>query len=90
VKVLNYTYKGLAKFGVYPFSAAATRRAMALLLLRNLNDPAAPGASDNSSNGGALVSATAIHAGTWRLSYTPDSIWVPATIIGILVGQTKK
>jgi len=84
VKILNYTYKGLARFGVYPFSAQATSRALALLLLRNLNDPAAPGAAANSSDQTALVSATSIHAGVWRLPYRPESIWVPATFIGIL------
>ncbi len=84
VKILNYTYKGLARFGVYPFSAQATSRALALLLLRNLNDPAAPGAAANSSDQTALVSATSIHAGVWRLPYRPESIWVPATFIGML------
>jgi hypothetical protein len=84
VKVLNYTYKGLARFGVYPFSAAATRRVMALLLLRNLNDSNSPAAPANSANQIALVSATAIHGGTWRLAYRPEAIWVPATLLGLL------
>lgn len=82
VKILNYTYKGLARFGIYPFSAQATRRVMALLLLRNLNDPSAVAAPANSSNQVALVSSTAVHAGTWRTAYQPDSIWVVATVLG--------
>jgi hypothetical protein len=89
VKILNLTYKGLGRFGVHPFTAEATRRSMALLLLRNLNDPAAPGASAKSSNQTALVSATAIHGGTWSLPYIPDSIWVPATVLGMIIGRAK-
>lgn len=82
VKILNYTYKGLARFGVHPFSAQATSRALALLLLRNLNDPASPAAPQNSVNQVALVSATAIHGGVWRMAYRPESIWVVATVLG--------
>jgi len=82
VKILNYTYKGLARFGVHPFSAQATSRALALLLLRNLNDPASPAAVKNNSNQVALVSATAIHGGVWRMAYRPESIWVVATVLG--------
>lgn len=88
VKVLNYTYKGLARFGVYPFSAAATRRVMALLLLRNLNDSNSPADSGKSANQIELVSATAIHGGTWRLAYWPDSIWIPATVLGLVSGRS--
>ena len=82
VRVLNYTYKGLARFGVYPFSARATRRVMALLLLRNLNDPSSVAAAANSFNQLDLVSATSIHGGTWRMAYQPESIWVAATVLG--------
>jgi hypothetical protein len=82
VRVLNYTYKGLARFGVYPFSARATRRVMALLLLRNLNDPSSVAATANSANQLNLVSATSIHGGTWRMAYQPESIWVAATVLG--------
>ena len=89
VKILNLTYKGLGRFGVHPFSAQHTRRSMALLLLRNLNDPAAPGAAANSSNQTALVSATSIHGGVWCLGYQPESIWVPATILGFLSSGKK-
>ncbi len=88
VKILNYTYKGLARFGVYPFSAQATSRALALLLLRNLNDPASPAAVTN-NNQVALVSATAIHGGVWRMAYRPESIWVVATILGIFSRRKK-
>lgn len=79
VKILNYTYRGLGRFGVKPFSAVETRRAMALLLLRNLT-----AASARQTDAVALVSANAIHGGTWRLAYKPDTIWVPATFYGWL------
>jgi hypothetical protein len=79
VKILNYTYRGLDRFGVRPFSALETRRAMALLLLSKLHDTAT---SARHTDAVALVSATAIHGGTWRLAYRPDSIWVPATVYG--------
>lgn len=82
VRVLNYTYKGLARFGVHPFSAQATSRALALLLLRNLNDPASPASVLSNGNQVALVSATAIHGGAWRMAYRPESIWVAATVLG--------
>ena len=87
VRVLNYTYKGLARFGVYPFSARATRRVMALLLLRNLNDPTSVAAPANSANQLDLVSATSIHGGTWRMAYQPESIWVAATVLGFFSGK---
>ena len=89
VRVLNYTYRALDRFGVHPFSAQATSRALALLLLRNLNDPASPAATNNSGNQVALVSATAIHGGTWRMAYRPDSIWVVATVLGVFSRQKK-
>lgn len=90
VKVLNYTYKGLARFGVYPFSAAATRRVMALLLLRNLNDSDSPAAAANSGNQVRLVSATSVHGATWRLAYRSESIWVVATVLGFFSRRDKK
>jgi hypothetical protein len=89
VRVLNYTYRALDRFGVHPFSAQATSRALALLLLRNLNDPASPAATNNSGDQVALVSATAIHGGTWRMAYRPDSIWVVATLLGVFSRQKK-
>lgn len=89
VRVLNYTYRGLARFGVYPFSAQATRRAMALLLLRNLNDPASVAAPANSSNQVGLVGATAIHGGVWRMAYRPESIWIAATVLGFFRRSNK-
>lgn len=89
VRVLNYTYRALDRFGVHPFSAQATSRALALLLLRNLNDPASPAATNNSGDQVALVSATAIHGGTWRMAYRPDSIWVVATVLGVFSRQKK-
>jgi len=89
VRVLNYTYRALDRFGVHPFSARATSRALALLLLRNLNDPASPAATNNSGNQVALVSATAIHGGTWRMAYRPDSIWVVATLLGVFSRRKK-
>lgn len=81
VKVLNHTYRGLWRFGVKPFTASQTRRAMALLLLRNLHDPATRA---RAADPVAMVSDSAIHGGTWRLAYQPDSIWVAATILGWL------
>ena len=85
VKILNKTYRGLKNFAVEPFDAKVTRRAMALILLRNLHDPASPAAPQNSlGNPVAMVSATAIHGGIWRLGYHPDSIWVAATLFGWL------
>ncbi len=89
VRVLNYTYKGLARFGVYPFSAAATRRVMALLLLRNLNDSNSPAATENSGNQVRLVSATSVHAATWRLAYKSESIWIAATVLGFFSRRKK-
>jgi hypothetical protein len=85
VKVLEKTYRGLGAFGIAPFEATAARRAMALILLRNLHDPASPAAPQNSAKSPvAMVSATAIHGGIWRLGYHPDSIWVAATLLGWL------
>jgi hypothetical protein len=55
---------------------------MALLLLRNLNDPSSVAAAANSFNQLDLVSATSIHGGTWRMAYQPESIWVAATVLG--------
>jgi hypothetical protein len=89
VKVLNYTYKGLARFGVYPFSAAATRRVMTLLLLRNLNDSNSPAEPANSGNQVRLVSATSVHGATWRLAYSSESIWVVATVLGFFSRRDK-
>jgi hypothetical protein len=89
VRVLNYTYRALDRFDVHPFSAQATSRALALLLLRNLNDPASPAATNNSGDQVALVSATAMHGGTWRMAYRPDSIWVVATLLGVFSRQKK-
>ena len=85
VNILNKTYRGLRRFAVEPFDAKVTRRAMALILLRNLHDPASPASPQNSvGNPVALVSATAIHGGIWRLGYHPDTIWVAATLFGWL------
>lgn len=89
VRVLNFTYRGLARFGVYPFSAEATRRVMALLLLRNLNDPKSVAAPDNSGDQVKLVGATSLHGGTWRLAYQSDSIWVVATVLGFFSRRDK-
>ncbi len=71
-RVLTRTYKGLARFGVRPLGAKATATLMAAVLVRSLHDPAAP----------QSTSATAIHAGLWRLPYRVDSIWVPASLLG--------
>ncbi len=91
VKILAKTYRGLWRFGVEPFSAAATSRAMALILLRNLHDPKSPAAPQNSAKSPlAMVSATAIHGGVWRLGYHPESIWVPATVLGWLAKKTRR
>lgn len=86
VKVLNHTYRGLWRFGVKPFTAKATRRAMALLLLRNLHDPAA---RSRAADPVALVSDSAIHGGTWRTAYRTESIWIPATILGWLSRKNR-
>ena len=91
VKIIENTYRGLARFGVEPFDAPVTRRAMALILLRNLHDPASPASPQNSlGNPVALVSATAIHGGIWLLGYHPDSIWVAATLFGWLAKKTRR
>jgi hypothetical protein len=85
VKILEKTYRGLGIFGIAPFEASAARRAMALILLRNLHDPASPAAPQNiAASPVAMVSATAIHGGTWRLGYRPDTIWIAATLFGWL------
>lgn len=85
VKILEKTYRGLHHFGVVPFESSAARRAMALILLRNLHDQSSPAAAQNSlKQPVAMVSATAIHGGTWRLGYRPDTIWVAATLFGWL------
>jgi len=90
VKILEKTYRGLWRFGVEPFSAAATSRAMALILLRNLHDPKSPAAPQNSAKSPlAMVSATAIHGGVWRLGYHPESIWVQATVLGWFATKAK-
>ena len=83
VKILAKTYRGLGRFAVEPFDAKATSRAMALILLRNLHDPESPASPQNSAKSPlAMVSATAIHGGVWRLGYHPETIWVPATVLG--------
>lgn len=85
VKILEKTYRGLGRFGVLPFEAAYARRAMALIMLRNLHDENSIANPKNSAtNRVALVSATAIHGGIWRSGYHPDSIWVMATLLGWL------
>ncbi len=90
VKILEKTYRGLWRFGVEPFSASATSRAMALILLRNLHDPKSPAAPQNNAKSPlAMVSATAIHGGVWRLGYHPESIWVPATVLGWFAKKTR-
>jgi hypothetical protein len=91
VKILEKTYRGLWRFGVEPFSASATSRAMALILIRNLHDPKSPAAPQNSAKSPlAMVSATAIHGGVWRLGYHPESIWVPATVLGWFAKKTRR
>ena len=91
VKILEKTYRGLWRFGVVPFSAAATSRAMALILLRNLHDPKSPAAPQNSAKSPlSMISATAIHGGVWRLGYHPESIWVPATFLGWFAKKTRR
>ena len=91
VKILEKTYRGLWRFGVEPFSAAATSRALALILLRNLHDPKSPAAPQNSAKSPlAMVSATGIHGGVWRLGYHPESIWVPATVLGWFAKKTPR
>jgi hypothetical protein len=91
VKIIENTYRGLARFGVEPFDASVARRSMALILLRSLHDPASPASPKNSvGNQVALVSATAIHGGIWRLGYHPDSIWVPATLLGWITKKTRR
>lgn len=71
-KVLERTYRGLARFGVKPLEATDTANIMAALLMRGLHDPNAP----------QSISATAIHAGFWSLPYKLDSVFLPATILG--------
>lgn len=91
VKIIENTYRGLARFGVEPFDAQVTRRAMALILLRNLHDSASPANPQNSlGNPVALVSATAIHAGIWLMGYHPDSIWEAATLFGWWAKKTRR
>ena len=91
VKILAKTYRGLPRFAVEPFDAKTTSRAMALILLRNLHDPAAPAAPRNSAKSPlAMVSATAIHGGVWRLGYHPETIWVPATALGWFARKTRR
>lgn len=75
-KVLEATYRGGPSFGIFPFEVATAKSAMAALLLRNLHDPRAAGIADSPR--------TAVHGGTWRMAYFPDSVWIAATLLGFL------
>jgi hypothetical protein len=76
-KILRYTYKGGKRFGSIPTSVLdGSQWPAALLALKtkSLSKAKFPEAYLD----------TAIHGGLWRTPYETESIWIPATVTGLL------
>lgn len=80
-KILRASYRGALLFGIKPFEVATAKSAIALVLLRDLHDKSA---MQNREDHLSLHTQTAIHGGLWRLGYRPKSVWIAATVLGIL------
>lgn len=76
-RILRYTYKGGKYFGSQPVSAQDGSQWPAALLALRARRP----------NFQAIPDAyleTAIHGGLWRTKYETETIWIPATVTGLL------
>ena len=80
-RILHATYAGGPKFGLIPLDNEVARAASAAVLVADVLQRAHSNRMGESMV--AIHQETAIHGGLWRVAYRPNSIWVPATILGI-------
>ena len=78
--ILHATYRGAPRFGLRPFDVPTTKMLSAATLAYQVENPVVFDEHDPT----ALHMKYAVHAGIWRLKYETDSVWVPATVRGLV------
>ena len=76
-RILGFTYKGGKHFGSQPVSAQDGSQWPAALLALMATSPVFKSVP-------AAYLDTAIHGGLWRTRYETETIWIPATVTGLL------
>ena len=76
-RILGFTYKGGKYFGSQPVSAQDGSQWPAALLAQMATNPVFKSVP-------AAYLDTAIHGGLWRTRYETETIWIPATVTGLL------
>ena len=79
-RILRASYKGAKHFGFIPFGVPITQTLSAALLIEHLRQPLHSDPLDPAQ----LSVRLAVHGGLWRTAYEPQSVWVPATVRGLL------
>lgn len=69
-KFVRAAFRGATRFGITSFEPWMLRDLLAASLLGALR------------SGESVSYESAIHGGVWRSPYQPDSIWLPATVLG--------
>lgn len=84
-RLLESAYRGSHRFGLHVFSPAASRRAMAALLVHDLrNERSVAHPSVVLENPMDLLADQALHGGMWRAPYAPGSVLGFAALTGRL------
>jgi hypothetical protein len=84
-KLLAAAYAGAGRFGMEIFEPETCNALMALLLVRDLRDPASaanPGVP--LAHPSVLFSEAANHGGLWRSAYSPRSVLGVAAVVGMI------
>lgn len=82
--VVRAAFRGMRRFGVTAFVPWMLRDLLTATLIGHLKREApvaAAGVSAPRASSTDLLAA-AIHGGVWRVPYDPQTVWVPATLLG--------
>lgn len=82
--VVRAAFRGMRRFGVTAFVPWMLRDLLTATLIGHLKRKAPPaGASASATSASSTdLLAAAIHGGVWRVPYDPQTVWVPATLLG--------
>lgn len=75
-RILKASYRGAPRFGLHPFDKDLIGPLAMQQCLHAL--------SGECSEPHELYSKLSVHSGLWRLRYDPQTVWIPATISGLL------
>lgn len=75
-RILIASYRGAPRFGLHPFDKDLIGPIAMQQCLHSL--------SMHASKPHEVYAKFAVHGGLWRLGYDPQTVWIPATISGLL------